>query len=73
MHTIDRIYELTDDFCYLFVLIYVLISVVLREEMLTCFGTFVFIKCILVSHFFSLVVEYIKVYGTCKESCSHKE
>lgn len=52
MNTIDRIYELTDDLCYLLELIYVLISVVLKEEMLTCFVMFAFIKRILVSHFF---------------------
>lgn len=50
MHTFDITYEAAADLCYLFTLIYILNSVVLREEMLTCFATSAFIKCILLGH-----------------------
>lgn len=73
MNTIDITYDIPADLCYLFMLIYILISVVLREEMLACFVTFAFIKSILVGHHSFPSWQYSKVYRTCKESCPHKE
>lgn len=66
MNTIDITYEVPADLCYLFMLIYILISVVLREEMLTCFFT------ILVGHHSFPSSTVIKVYRTCKKSGPHK-
>lgn len=73
MNTIDITYDIPADLSYLFMLIYILISVVLREEMLACFVTFAFIKSILVGHYSFPSWQYSKVYRTRKESCPHKE
>jgi len=50
MNTINITYNVPADLCFLFMLIYTLISVVLREEVLTCFVIFAFINYMLVDH-----------------------
>lgn len=53
-------------------LIDALISLVLREEMLTCFVTFAFINVSWLASTLFLAVQYIQVSRTCIESCLHK-
>lgn len=67
MSTIDITCVVPANLCYLFMLIYILISVILKEEMLTCFVTFAFIKCIPLAIIVFLVQQCFKVHGTSRK------